>query len=75
MIDEGGSAMASAMCIAVDPLADGRWRVWTVDDSVGGVFASRKAAMTFANGEARWGAPRAIILNVPRETASRDTGS
>lgn len=66
--------MASSMCIAVDPLADGRWRVWTTDDSVGGVFASRKAALAFANGEARWGTPRAILLDMAPAPASRDAG-
>lgn len=66
--------MSLATRIAVDPMADGRWRVWTADDSMGGVFASRKAALAFAHGEARWGPPRAIVLNVPHGTSGDADG-
>ncbi len=40
--------------VRVDPAPEGAWRVSTPDDSFGGVFTSRKAALAFARGEAGW---------------------
>jgi len=62
-----------ASTVNIGPVAGGVWRVSTQDDSFGGVFLSRKAALAFARDEAGWTKGR-IVVDVPREPADGNRG-
>jgi len=53
---------STATIVSVGRAAGGFWRVTTDDDRLGGIFATRKAAVSFARAEARMLKPvRAVI--------------
>ena len=45
---------AEPCSVTIAPAAPGTWRVSTTDDSFGGLFTSRKAALAFAQAEERF---------------------
>ena len=64
---------ATRSTVSVGPAPKGAWRVSTADDSFGGVFTSRRAALAFARDEAGWTKDR-VVVEVPRRAADRGRG-
>ena len=63
------ASSADAWSVTIVPATPGTWRVSTTDDSFGGLFTSRKAALAFARAEERRTRTRAARQGIRRHAS------